>query len=127
MSFDPSDNGDQPIIIAVNGFAVAALVLGVVGIVVAFVPFVGVLLGGVLGLAGVVTGVIGRRRAADEDDPKRQNMGLSTGGIVASAIALVVVALQVIGIVSLTDITVEEFGERVDSLGNYVPGIEPTE
>lgn len=127
MSFDPSDNHDQPIIIAVNGFAVAALVLGVVGIVVAFVPFVGVLLGGVLGLAGVVTGVIGRRRAADEDDPKRQNLGLSTGGIVASAIALVVVTLQVVGIVTLTDITVEEFGNQVDSLGNYVPGIEPTE
>lgn len=127
MTFDPSNNDDRPIIIAVNGFAVAALVLGVVGIVVAFVPFVGVLLGGVLGLAGVVTGVIGRRRAADEDDPKRQNMGLSTGGIVASAIALVVVTLQVIGIVTLTDVTVEEFGDRVDSLGNYVPGIEPTE
>lgn len=127
MTFDPSNNDDRPIIIAVNGFAVAALVLGVVGIVVAFVPFVGVLLGGVLGLAGVVTGVIGRRRAADEDDPKRQNLGLSTGGIVASAIALVVVTLQVIGIVTLTDVTVEEFGDRVDSLGNYVPGIEPTE
>ncbi len=127
MTFDPSNNDDRPIIIAVNGFAVAALVLGVVGIVVAFVPFVGVLLGGVLGLAGVVTGVIGRRRAADEDDPKRQNLGLSTGGIVASAIALVIVTLQVIGIVTLTDVTVEEFGDRVDSLGNYVPGIEPTE
>lgn len=127
MSFDPSSDGGRPIVIAVNGFAVAALVLGVVGIVVAFVPFVGVLLGGALGLAGVATGVIGRRRAADEDDPKRQNMGLSTGGIVASVIALAIVAIQIVGIVTLTDISVTEFGDRIDSLGNYVPGIEASE
>lgn len=127
MSFDPSNDGGRPVIIAVNGFAVAALVLGVVGIIAAFIPFVGIVFGGLLGLAGVVTGIIGRRRAADEDDPKRQNMGLSTGGLVASVLALVVVALQVIGIVTLTGITVEEFGARIDSLGNYVPGVEAPE
>lgn len=40
-----------------------------------------------------VLGIVGRRRAADDTDPKRQNMGLATGGIVASGIALIVVAL----------------------------------
>lgn len=118
-------NGDgRPVVIAVNGAAVAAIVLGVVAIPVAFLPVIGVVLGGLLGLAGVATGIVGRRRAADDTDPKRQNMGLATGGIVASGIALVVVALQVVGIVTLTGLEVTEFTERVDGLGNLIPGVD---
>lgn len=127
MSIDPSNNGGQPIVIAVNGFAVAALVLGVVALVTAFLPFVGIVLGGALGIAGVITGVLGRRRAADDTDPKRQNMGLATGGVVASSIALLIVVLQVVGIVTLTGLETDDFVDRLDSIGDYVPGIEASE
>lgn len=126
MSIDPSRDG-QPLVIAVNGFAVAALVLGVVGIVAAFLPFIGVVLGGLLGVAGIVTGVIGRRRAADDTDPKRQNLGLATGGLVSSGIALLVVVLQIIGILTLTGLQTDDFVDRLDSLGDYVPGVQPSE
>lgn len=124
MSGSPSNNGREQTIIAVNGAAVAALVLGLVGVATAFLPLIGVVLGGLLGLAGLTTGIIGRRRAADDTDPKRQNMGIATGGIVASVIALVVVVLQIVGIVTLTDLETTEFVERIDSMGNLVPGIE---
>lgn len=127
MSRTPRGDGDQPLIVAVNGFAVASIVIGVAAIITAFIPLIGVAIGGLLAIAGIVCGVIGRRRAADESDPTRQNMGLATGGLVASALALVVVILQVVGLVTLTDLTVGEFTERIDSLGNYVPGIEPSE
>lgn len=125
MGTTPS--GDDAPVIAVNGAAVAALVLGVVGVVAAFVPVIGVPLGGLLGIGGLVAGIVGRRRAADDDDPRRQNFGLATGGVVASAIALVIVALQLVGIVALTGLEVERFDERLDSLGNRIPGIEPDE
>lgn len=123
MSRTP-DRGREQVVVAVNGYAVASIVLGVAALVTAFIPLIGVPVGGVLALAGIITGVIGRRRAADEDDPKRQNMGLSTGGIVASGIALFGVLLQIVGIVALEEITPTEFREFVDPLGNRVPAIE---
>jgi ABC-type Fe3+ transport system permease subunit len=107
-----------------NPYAVAAIVLGIVGVIFAFIPYVGVVLGGIVGLAGVAAGLVGRQRAADATDPK-ENRALATSGTVASAVALAIVVLQVVGLFSLTDITVEQFTERVDSIGNYVPGVEP--
>lgn len=127
MSRTPADRGEQPTIIAVNGAAVAALVLGLVGVAAAFLPLIGIVVGGLLGLAGLITGVVGRRRAADDTDPRRQNMGIATGGIVASVIALVVVLLQIVGIVTLSNLQVDQFDERVDSLGNLIPGIDASE
>lgn len=112
--------------VVVNGTAVAALVLGLVGVAAAFIPVIGVALGGVLGLAAVVTGVVARRQVADDADPRRQNLGLATGGIVASALTLVVV-LQIIGIVTVTGLTVENLAERVGGLGELVPGISASE
>ncbi len=113
--------------VVVNGTAVAALVLGVVGVAAAFIPVIGVALGGVLGLAALVTGVVARRQAADDADPRRQNLGLATGGIVASALTLVVVVLQIIGIVTVTGLTVENLDERVGGLGELGPGISASE
>lgn len=124
--------GERPdrkraVVVAVDGVAVAALVLGVVGVAAAFLPVVGIVVGGVLGLLALVTGIRGRRRGADDGDPRHQNTGLATGGIVAGAIALCVVALQIVGIVTLTGLTVENFDERVDGLGNLVPGVSVSE
>lgn len=126
MDNSRSDDRRRPVVV-VNGTAVAALVLGVVGVAAAFIPVIGVLLGGVLGLAGVVTGVIARRQAADDSDPRHENLGLATGGIVSSTLALIVVLLQIVGIVTLTGLTVENFDERVGGLGELVPGISASE
>jgi hypothetical protein len=123
----PSGDERQPVVIAVDGAAVAALVMGLVGVAAAFLPFVGIVLGGLLGIGGIVAGVVGRRHAADDTDPKRQNLGIATGGIVASSIALLFVALQLVGIFAITGLEVDQFYERMDSLGDLIPGVVESE
>lgn len=123
MSTPPS-NGDRPVVIAVNAAGVAALVLGIVALIGAFLPVIGIVLGILFGLAGLVAGIIGRRQAADDTDPRRQNLGIATGGIVASSIALAIAVVQIVGIVTLTGLETTQFDEYVDSLGNRVPAID---
>lgn len=45
--------------------------------------------------------LVGRRGRLDTD-PRRENLGLTTGGIVSSTLALIVVVPQIVGIVTLT-------------------------
>lgn len=65
-----------------NGLSVAALVCGVVGIVFAFIPFIGAPIGIVLGVLATAMGAIGRARAI--------NKGLGTAGLVLGVLSLVV-------------------------------------
>ncbi|MBA2616000.1 MAG: DUF4190 domain-containing protein [Actinobacteria bacterium] len=62
-----------------NGAAIASLVLGIASLVIPFVAFVG-------GPVGLVTGIIGRRRA---------RRGAKHGGLATAGIALAIVALVV--------------------------------
>lgn len=63
-----------------SGLAIAALVLGIAALVLAFFPFVG-LLSVLLGAAAIVCGILAMRR--------RQSKGMSIAGIVTGALGLV--------------------------------------
>jgi len=76
--------GSQPSAPARNGFGVAALVLGVVGILFAVLFFP---LGFVLALAGIGLGIAGLRRASKGE---ATNRGMAITGIALSVIALLI-------------------------------------
>jgi uncharacterized membrane protein len=70
---------------------VAALVLGILGIVMALVPSFGIsqMIGVVVGIVALILGIISRRKAKDEGE----RTGAATAGIVLGIIALVLSAL----------------------------------
>jgi hypothetical protein len=70
-----------------NGFAVTALVCGILGIVGFIVPFFGFM----LNIAAVVFGTIGRRRAAA--DPATGGSGMATAGLVLGIAGLAITIL----------------------------------
>lgn len=70
-----------------NGSAVAALVLGILSLVLFWMCGLGV----VLGVLAVVLGVVGLQRANKE--PDRPQRGLAIGGIVTGGVAIVVSAV----------------------------------
>ena len=75
-----------------NGLGVAALVLGILGLVGAWVPIVGIG-GGVLGLVAVILGIVGRKRAARG---QATNGGLALAGIITGALAVVLAVVVTI-------------------------------
>ena len=90
--------------------AIASLVLGIIGVVLCFVPIPG---GGIIGLicaiVGVILGVIARKKAKEAGQPS----GLATAGMILSIISLVIVAIAVI----ITIACVGMIGSAVGALG----------
>jgi hypothetical protein len=66
-----------------NGYAVASMVLGVFSL----IEF-GVLL--IFGIAGIVTGFMALRQLREPTDGRTKGRGLAVGGIVISAISLII-------------------------------------
>ncbi|WP_309053522.1 DUF4190 domain-containing protein [Streptomyces sp.] len=90
-----------------NGMAIAALVLGIVALVLFWTVFGGI----VLGLAAVVLGIIGARRARGGRAPHRT---MSVVGAVLGALALIVsVVILAIGASVLGSDEYENFDECV--------------
>jgi hypothetical protein len=82
-----------------NGFAVAALVCGVLGIVGILFAFFGI----VLNVAAIVFATIGRRRAAA--DPATGGRGMATAGLVLGIAGLSLTTLFVVGFLVLGQIS----------------------
>lgn len=78
---------------ATNGVAVAALVIGILSLLTAFVPVVG-LLGVVGGIVAVILGVIGRGKAKQG----ASGSGMAMGGIITGASAIVIAVLITIAL-----------------------------
>lgn len=74
-----------------NGMAIASLVLGIVSVLIVWIPIVGVL-GSVMALIGLVLGILALRRDGGR--------GLAIGGIVCSGVSLVITAV-VLGLMAL--------------------------
>jgi hypothetical protein len=88
-----------------NGLAIAALVCGLVAL-----PLAIIVIGGLVGVAAVVLGALGLRRARDLGGSGR---GLAIGGIVTGLLAAVGTVLLVAGVVAvLQDPEVREEIER---------------
>ena len=75
-----------------NGMAIASLVLGIVSILIVWIPVVG-LLGTIMAMVGLVLGVLALR--------KPDSRGLAIGGIVCAGVSLVITALWIFGLVAV--------------------------
>lgn len=76
-----------------NGLGTAALVLGIVGILTSWL-----FVGGLLGIAAIVLGAIGRGRAKRG---QATNGGVALAGILTGVLAVLVAALVVVGAIAL--------------------------
>ena len=70
-----------------NGFGIAALILGILALLTAFIPVLGLFLAIPFGLAALVLGFLGRRRAKRGE---ASNGGLALAGLILGVLALVV-------------------------------------
>jgi hypothetical protein len=76
----------QQVVVARNGFATAALVLGIVGFVLTFVPlFIGYFLGGLPDLLAVIFGIIGIVKGG----PAGVGRGAAITGLVLGGVAII--------------------------------------
>lgn len=77
-----------------NGPAIAALVCGILALVLSWIPVINVL-SVILGIVAIVTGIMGIRRAGS---PGIGQKGLAIGGLVTGVIALLLSLLILIGL-----------------------------
>jgi len=89
-----------------NGLGVAALVLGILALLTGLF-----FVGGVLGIAAVVLGVMGRGRAKRGE---ATNGGMALAGIVLGVLGILLTALAAFGVASL--LSNEEFGNLAECL-----------
>ena len=90
MTEDHNQNAYAPP--ASNGLAITSLVLGIVGLLMAFLPVIG-MISWILAPAGLITGFMAVN--------KPTGRGLAIGGLVTSGIALVICILWVVGMGAL--------------------------
>lgn len=100
----------HPVPPASNGPAIAALVVGILALVFALLPFT-FFLGVVCGLAAAVLAAAGLRRASRPGVPGR---GMAVAGLVTGLLGLVIGVLWVVGFVALANNA--DFQERFDRL-----------
>ena len=96
-----------------NGLGIAALVLGLCGLVIGLIPFFG--LGAILlGIVGLVLGLVGVQRA-------RNHIATNTGTAVAGVVACVLaVVLGIVGMVIVAN-AVTQLGEDLSAIGATTP------
>ncbi len=75
--------------------AIAALVLGIAGLVLSFVPGISIA-GPIAAIVGVILGAVARKKAKDAGEPT----GMATAGMVLSIITLVISAIVVIATIA---------------------------
>jgi hypothetical protein len=80
-----------------NGLAVAALVCGIIALLLSWIPLIN-FLSIILGVAAVITGIMGIRRA---NDPRYGQRGLAIGGLATGGVALVVAIAMLAFVVSV--------------------------
>ncbi|GLY01039.1 MULTISPECIES: DUF4190 domain-containing protein [Actinoplanes] len=94
----------QPPAAPQNGFGITGMVLGIVSIVTACCPYLGILLGGI----GLVFGFLGKKKVSTG---YANNNGVALAGIICSAIGLV---LSIIILVALGSIDVDQLNKWVE-------------
>lgn len=70
-----------------NGMAIASLVLGIVSILIVWIPVVGIL-GTIMAIVGLVLGLMALRRP--------DGHGLAVGGVVCAGVSLVITAIYIL-------------------------------
>ncbi|NAZ73957.1 hypothetical protein GTQ99_00730 [Kineococcus sp. T13] len=76
-----------------NGTGTAALVLGILAVVFAFIPLVGIVLGPIFGLIAIILGILGMKRA---NARVASNKGASIAGLVLGIIGVVIAIIAAV-------------------------------
>ncbi|MCF8504219.1 MAG: hypothetical protein K9G59_04830 [Caulobacter sp.] len=90
--FDRTPQAVTPGLAPANGMAIASLVLGIVSVLVVWIPIVG-LLGTMMALVGLVLGILGLKKPGGR--------GLAIGGIVCSGVSLVITLLWALSFLAI--------------------------
>lgn len=93
-----------------NGLAIAGMVCGILGLVLFWFPYLGI----VLGILGLVFGVLGRNRATQLGGV---GQGMALAGIVTGAVAVLVGILWIVFIISQADEAEEILQQLEDEFG----------
>ena len=86
-----------------NGLGIAALILGIVGVVTGIIPFF-FWVAGILGVIGLILGIIGRGRVKRGE---ATNGTMALWGIITSAVAVVVSIVGLVILIVFADLSVE--------------------
>jgi hypothetical protein len=112
-----------------NGLGIAALILGIVGVVVGIIPFF-FWVAGILGVIGLILGFVGRGRAKRGE---ATNGTMALWGIITSAVAVVVSIVGLVILIVWADLSVEFWAGPEDTASPAAentgspPGEAPTQ
>ncbi len=96
-----------------QGFGVGSLVCGIVAIIIAFIPCVG-MASMPFAIASIVFGAISMSRGRKTDSPK----GMAVGGLVTSIIALVVSVAWLVALVRLSNVDGNAVKDKCEEIFN---------
>ena len=106
-----------------NPLGLAAMILGIIAVVLAFIPCIG-WLGFIPGLLGVIFGAISLKKAnAGEVD----NKGMSITGLVCGLVAVIILIFQLVifaGAVAAVDDAVGDYDDALDELEDAMRELE---
>lgn len=91
-----------------HGMGVAALIIGVLSLIVAFIPCLG-LMASFTAIVAVVLGAIGISQASRAESPK----GLALGGLITGAVALLISIAQIVFFAGFSD-RIDFFGGELE-------------
>jgi hypothetical protein len=91
-----------------NGLAVAALVCGIVGAVLFWTLFGGL----ILGALGIIFGAIARKRTTD--DPRIPHRGLATAGIILGVITVLGTVILWFAVINEAEEDIDDFNEAFE-------------
>lgn len=94
-----------------QGLGIAALILGIISFVVAFIPCVGMFAIITAGIA-IVLGILGISQSSRANSPHK---GLSIGGLVVGIIALMVAIIQIVVLVGISE-NAGGIGNRIEEI-----------
>jgi len=93
-----------------QGIGVAALVMGIISFVVAFIPCIGIL-ALLTAIIAIILGAVGISQASRDGSPR----GMMLGGLIVGIIALFVSITQIVIIAGLSD-NAEYFGKKIENI-----------
>lgn len=108
-SYPPQPQPPQPPQLR-NGLGTAALTLGIIGVVLAFIPVIG-WSGIILGILATVFGAIGRGRVKRG---KADNGGMALTGIITGPLAIVISVLMTVLVFAAVDEAADDWNDYAD-------------
>jgi hypothetical protein len=106
-----------------NGLGIAALILGIVGVVIGIIPFF-FWVAGILGVIGLILGFVGRGRVKRGE---ASNGTMALWGIITSAVAVVVSIVGLVILIAFAELSVEFWAGPEDTASPAAENTGPPE